>query len=80
MYRCDRFSKATGTNGINVNKNGSYIDISGRVQPWTGNPVSSGYFILDLVATDYIELKMYQQSGSPANALSTSFTAQFLGA
>jgi len=79
-FMIDTGNQTTGTNGINVNKNGTYIDISGRVQPWVGQPVATGFFILDLAVADYIELKMYQQSGSAANALSMSFTAQFLGA
>ena len=79
-FMIDTSNVTTGTNGINVYKNGTYIDISGRVVPANIQPVSSGNFILDLAVADYIELKMYQQSGGNASPLSMSFTALFLGA
>jgi hypothetical protein len=79
-FMIDTSNVATGTNGVNVYKNGTYVDISGRVQPWVGQPVSSGNFILDLAVADYIELGLYQQSGGNAPILSMSFTALFLGA
>jgi hypothetical protein len=79
-FMIDTGNVTTGTNSVNVQKNGTYIDISGRVVPANIQPVSSGNFILDLAVADYIDLSYYQQSGGNAPILSMSFTALFLGA
>jgi len=79
---------ATGTNRLGgIKKNGTSV---GLFRGINGNSSSVGWnasVILDLVATDYIELEVYQDSGGSLNALG-GFAApeynflqvQFLGA
>jgi hypothetical protein len=79
-YRMANFTNSDGY--IQIHKNGSGV-ITGYpgFSPSNGRPTWIVFGILDLVATDYLEVKVYQASGSTQTVISNGqFAAQFLGA
>jgi hypothetical protein len=75
-----RWGSQSGDKEFYLFKNGAELEIARCSSNLAGIQMMTYSVIVDLIATDYVELRVYQASGGSMNLSTSNFSATYLGA